>query len=133
MRWVWSTHGALDSSWLLDAMNFANLRCREGLHVPRRPTNDHLLNVRVFAQTEVHAALILRRESATPRHLLHLLLALPEQPYLCANCAAVADAALQLKGDPLVVRRDAVLVQQQRAFLVGDQRIKHAAIPQIGE
>ena len=31
------------------------------------------------------------------------------------------------------VRRDGVLVQQQRPFLIGHHHIQHATIPQIGE
>ena len=114
-------------------MNLANLRRCERLDFPRRPTNHYLLDVRLFPQTEMQAALILRPEAAAPRDLLHLLLPIPEQPHLCANGAAVADAAFQCKGDPLVVRRDGVLVQQQRPFLIGHHHIQHATIPQIGE
>ena len=100
---------------------------------PRRPTNHDLLDVRLFAQTEMQAALILRPKAAATRHLLHLLLPIPEQPHLRANGAAVADAAFQVKSDPLMVRRDGILVQQQRPFLIGDHDIQHATIPEIGE
>ena len=97
-------------------MHLAHLRCCERLDVPRRPTNHCLLDMGVFPQTEMQAALILRGEAAATRDLLHLLLPIPEQPHLCANGAAVADAALQGKGDPLIVRRHSVLVQQQWPF-----------------
>src|SRR5215510_5054095 len=123
-----STHSVPNSSRLLYLMHLAHLWCYERLDLPRRPTNHRLLDVRLFPQTEMQAALILRCESATTRDLLHLLLPMPEQPHLCANGAAVADAAFQGKGDPLVVRRHGVLVQQQRSFLISHYHIQYAAV-----
>src|SRR5205823_2417198 len=133
MRRTWSKHWDPDSYRLLYLMNLANLRRCECLYLPRRPTNHRLLDVRLFPQSEMQAALILRPEAAATRDLLHLLLPIPEQPHLRANGATVADAAFQFKGDPLVVRRDGILVQQQRPFLVDDHDIQHATIPEIGE
>src|SRR5262245_41513066 len=114
-------------------MHLAHLWGRERLDLSRRPTNHRLLDVRVLPQTEMQAALILRGESATTRDLLHLLLPIPEQPYLCANGAAVANAAFQRKRDPLVIRLYGVLVEQQRPFLIANHHVQHATIPQIGE
>ena len=74
-------------------MHLANLRCWKRLDLPRRPTNHRLLDLGVFPQAEMQAALILRGESAATRDLLHLLLSIPEQPHLGANGTAVADAA----------------------------------------
>src|SRR5262245_40362326 len=114
-------------------MRMANLRSGERLDLPRRPTNHHLLDVRLLPQTEMHPALILCSKATAPRHLLHLLLPIPEQPHLRANGAAIARAALQVKSDPSALRRNGVLVQQQRPFLIGHYHIQHATIPQIGE
>jgi len=86
-------------------MNLADLRRCERLYGPRRPTNHHRLDARLFAQTEMQAALILRPESAATRHFLHLLSPIPEQPHLRANGAAVAAASFQLKRDPRILRR----------------------------
>ena len=105
----------------------------ERLDLPRRPTNHDLLDVRLLPQTEMHTALILCSEAAAPRHLLHLLLPIPEQPHLRANGAAVARATFQRKSDPSAFRRNGVLVQQQRPFLIGHHHIQHATVPQIGE
>src|SRR4029453_7954740 len=105
-----STHSVPNSSRLLYLMHLAHLWCCERLDLPRRPTNHRLLDVRPFPQTEMHAALILRGESAATRDLLHLLLPIPEQPHLCGHGAGVADAAFQGQGDPLVVRPHGVLV-----------------------
>src|SRR5215510_3100189 len=128
-----STHSVPNSSRLLYLMHLAHLWCYERLDLPRRPTNHRLLDVRLFPQTEMQAALILRCESAATRDLLHLLLPIPEQPHLCANGAAVADTAFQCKGDPLVVRCDGVLIQQQRPLLIDHHHIQHTTIPQIGK
>ena len=70
----------------------------------------------VFPQAEMQAALILRGESAATRDLLHLLLPMPEQPHLCANGAAVAEAAFQGKRDPLVVRVTVFLYSSNGPF-----------------
>src|SRR6266568_263300 len=106
---MWSKHCDPDSCRLLYPMNLANLRRCERLYFPRRPTNHHLVDMRFFTQTEMQAALILSPESAATRDLLHLLLPIPEKPHLRANRAAVADASLQFKRDPLVVWCDSVL------------------------
>src|SRR5215813_1878411 len=114
-------------------MNLTNLRRYERLYFPRRPTNHHLLDVRLLPQAEMQAALILSPKSAATRHLLHLLLPIPEQPHLRTDGTAVANTAFQVKGHPFVVRRDGVLLQEQRPFLIDNHHIQHATIPKIGK
>ena len=88
-----SAHRLPDSYWLLYLMYVARLRHGERLYFPRRPTNHHFLDMRLFPHTEMHAALILRPEATATRDLLHLLVPIPPQSHLRANGAAVADAA----------------------------------------
>ena len=97
----------------------------------RRPADHGLFHLRIFAQAEMQAALVLRGEAAAAGNFLHLLLAVPEQRDLRADRAAVAGGAFQFEFDPLIFRRHRVLVDQQRALLVGDHNIEHAAIPQV--
>ena len=70
------------------------------------------INARAGADSEVQAALILRAEAAAAGDLLHLLLAVPEKVRFRSDGAAIAGAALQLKLDPVVPRRDLVFVDQ---------------------
>ena len=99
----------------------------------RRPANYGLFDLRIFAQAKMQAPLVLRGEAAASGNFLHLLLAVPEQRDLGADRAAVAGGPFQLKFDPLIFRRHGVLVDQQRALLIGDHDIEHAAVPQIGK
>src|SRR5271163_181370 len=78
-------------------------------------------------------AIILGGKAAASGDLLRLLLSVPEECDLCADCAAIAGGAFELKFDPLVGGRYRVLVEQERALLIGYDNIEHAAIPEIGE
>ena len=39
----------------------------------------------------------------------------------------------QVEGNPVALRRDVVAVEQQRAALVGDDHIEHAAVAEVAE
>src|SRR6202040_4473525 len=91
------------------------------------PADDGFFHLRKFPKAEMQAALILRGETATAGNLLNLMLTVPEKRDLRSDRAAVAARAFEFKLDPLVFRRDGVLVDQQRAALVGHHHIQHAA------
>src|SRR5579871_2640766 len=101
------------------------------LHFPGRPANDDLLDMRVFAETEVEAAIILRAEAVPPRYLLRLLPPIPIDRYLRADGAAIALGALQSELDPAVLRSDRILIEQQRTSLIGDDHVQHPSVPEI--
>src|SRR5689334_13640816 len=98
-------------------MQFAWLKVMQLLFCSRRPVNDDLFNMWVFAQAEMQAAIVLCAEAASARHLLRLVMSIPVDLHLSANGAAVAACAFQLEFDPLIFRSDRVFVQQQRSLL----------------
>src|SRR5439155_16782615 len=77
------------------------------------------------------SALVLRGVSVAARHLLQLLLAVPEEAYLRADGAAVALGPFQFELNPLIVLGDRVLVNKQRPLLIGHDYIQDAAVPQV--
>ncbi len=77
----------------------------------------------------MQAALILGGETAAAGDFLDLMLTVPEKRDLRADRAAIAARALELELDPLIFRRDGVLVDQQRAALVRHDHVEDAAIP----
>ena len=88
------------------------------------------------------APLVLRAEARSARHLLHLLLAVPEhgrprRRSRCGSCTRRARCraarAFEIEPDPGAARRDLVAVEQQRPALVGDDDVERAAIPQVGD
>src|ERR1700680_13557 len=77
--------------------------------------------------------LVLRGETTASRHLLHLLLAIPEQSDASADRTAVAGGSFQFELDPLVLLRHRVLVDQQWPLLVSDHNVEDTAVPQVGK
>src|ERR1700730_15922 len=77
-------------------------------------------------------SLILCAKSAASRNFLHLPLPVPEHCDLRSYRGAIAVRADKLKFNPLILWRNRVFVNQQRATLVGDHDVENAAIPQIG-
>src|SRR5262249_39840904 len=118
---------------LLQFMNFVGLRRANGLCFPGRPANLDPVNARAFAQTEMEAPLILRAEPTATRHFLRLLLSVPKQAHLRADGAAIALRAFQLEGDPFVVRRDGVFVEQRWAFLIRDHHVELTAVGEVAQ
>ena len=113
-------------------MKRVRLRMFDRLRMPGRPLNDDFVDLRRLTQAEVQPALPLRSVAVAAGHDLHLLLAVPEQPHLGADGAAVRRRPFQLKLDPVIARRDRVFVNEQRPVLIGDDHVLHAAIPQVG-
>src|SRR5690606_19210856 len=109
-------------------MNSTDRRRLDGLHRTRRPADDYFLDLRVRTEAEVQAALVLGAVAAGAGHFLHLLLTVPVQPYLRADGASIAGGSFEFEGNPRVLGRDVVLVDQQRPALVGDHHIEHASI-----
>ena len=104
-------------------------RALESLYFARRPADHGFINMRIFAQAEMQPPVILRGKSAAAGHFLDLLLAIPEQCDLRADRAPVTCGSFQFEFDPLIFWRDGVLVKKQRAVLIGDDNVEHAAIP----
>src|SRR5687768_476117 len=77
--------------------------------------------------------LILSAEATAARNSLHLLAAVPEQFDFGAQRTPVTGGTFQLKVDPAVLGSDSSLVDQYWTPLVGNNHIKHAAIPEIGK
>src|SRR5271154_4299473 len=114
-------------------MNLIGCRSVNGLNFTRGPANYGLLEFGEFSQTKMQPPLTLRGKTAATGNFLRLLLAVPEHADLRSDSAAIALCALEFKLDPLVFRRDGVLVDQQRPAFIGHDHIEHAAIPQIRE
>ena len=118
------------------------LRSLQFLRLAGRPADDDAVDGGAGAEAEVEPALVLRAEARSARDFLHLLPSVPEHLDLRADRApvaarlcrrVVAAAALQIEGDPLAIRRDLVLVEQQRSALVGDDHVERAAAAEVGE
>src|ERR1044071_9022417 len=99
-------------------MHLAGLGRLNRLRPARGPADFDALDARALPQPEVERALVLRAEAAAARDLLHLLLPRPVDAQLRAQRAAVALRALKLEPDPRVLRRDRVLINQERPALV---------------
>src|SRR5688572_27440923 len=76
-------------------------------------------------------SLILRAEAASARYFLRLLLSVPEQTNLGADCASIALRAFQIEGDPAIIGCDRVRVQERGAFLIRDNDIELACITEV--
>src|SRR5579862_428597 len=100
-------------------MNVIQNRRRQGLLFAGRPADLDAIDSRGLAQSEVQAPLILGAKAAAARNFLQLLLAVPEDSHLGADGAAITLAALQIKLDPVIVRRNRIAVEQQGSALVG--------------
>src|SRR5205823_10882455 len=104
---------------------------RERLHTARGPANEHAVHLRGLAQAEVEPAVVLARESGAPVHNLELARPARDEEHLRPDGAAVRARAHELERDPVVARRNAVLVDQRRLALVRDHDVEHTAIEQI--
>src|SRR6266536_298391 len=92
----------------------------DGLRLAGWPADHGLVDARVLAQAEVQAPLILRGEAAASGHFLDLLLTIPVDRHLRPDRAAIARRAFQLELDPRILRRDRILVNQERPVLMRD-------------
>ena len=101
----------------------------DGLDFARGPANHGLLDLRELAQTKMQSPLILRGESTPSRNFLYLLLTVPKQRDLRADCASITLGPLEIKLDPLVFGNHRVFVNEQRPSLIGDNDVEHALIP----
>src|SRR5579885_3155049 len=66
--------------WIIRApqsIEFARRQAIQSLHFAGRPANDCLLDLRIFAEAEVQATVVLRGEPASAGDFLYLLLAIP--------------------------------------------------------
>src|SRR5580698_3348639 len=79
------------------------------------------------------ASVILRGEAVAAGDLLQLLLVIPVQSNLRANRAAIAFCSFERKFDPVVARRDSVLIDQKRAVLIRYDHIERSSVPKICE
>src|ERR1044071_7104851 len=113
-------------------MNLARVGRVNRLRPAGGPADFDALDARAAPKAEVERALARRAEAAAARDLLHLLLAVPVDAHLRAQRAAVALGALKLEPDPSVLRRDRVLINEERPALVRDHHVEHAAVPQVG-
>src|SRR5262245_10814444 len=118
---------------LLQFMNFVDLRRADGLRSARRPANLGAIDVRVFSEAEVQTPLILRAEAAAARDFLGLPLAVPEDPNLSADGAAIARRAIKLEVDPLVIGSDGVFIKQRGTLLIGDHGVELATVGEIAQ
>src|SRR5579872_664955 len=109
-------------SGLLDRLDFT-----------RRPADYRFLDLRILAQPEMQATIVLCGKACTPGNFLLLLLAIPKERNLRTDRATIAGRSFQLKLDPLVLGRNSVFVNQQRSLLIGDDNVEHATIPEVGE
>ena len=75
--------------------------------------------------------IVLGAESAASGNLLQLLLAIPEDAHLSADRAPVARSPGKLEFDPTIARADGIPVEQQWSVLIGDDGVKHAAVPKV--
>ena len=87
--------------WFLHSVEAVGREIVEGLHRARRPADHCLLDLRILAQAEVQAAVILRCEAVAAGDLLQLLFAVPIQGNLRANGAAIALRAFERELDPV--------------------------------
>src|SRR5262245_54375145 len=118
---------------LLQFVDLVGLWSADGLCFAGRPADFDAVNARAFAQAEMQPPLILRAEATAARHFLRLPLAVPEDSHLSADGAAIARRAFKIEGDPLVVGRDGVFVEQRGAFLIGDDHVELAAVAKIAK
>src|SRR5262245_19834687 len=118
---------------LLQFVDFVGLRRADGLRSARRPANLDAIDVRVFSEAEVQAPLILRAEAAAARDFLSLPLAVPEDPNLSADGAAIARRAFKLEVDPFVIGSDGVFIKQRGTLLIGDHGVELAAVGEIAQ
>ncbi len=66
------------SCWLLDLVQLAGSGLVDRLAFAGRPADHGFFYLRIFAEAEMQAALILRGETRAPGNLLNLVLAIPE-------------------------------------------------------
>src|SRR6266536_2479530 len=78
-------------------------------------------------------SLVLGTEATAATHCLHLLPAIPVKLNFRPESAAITGSTFQFKVDPIVVRRDSILVDKQRSALVSNNHIEHAAIPKVSQ
>src|SRR2546421_8742880 len=130
MAW-WERRGR--SRRLLQLVQSTGLGLIDGLDLAGGPADHGLVDTRVLSEAEVQPSLILRGESAAPRHFLELLMSVPVERHLRSDGAAIARGAFQLEFDPRIFRRDRIPVDEERAVLMGDHDVECAAIPQIRE
>src|SRR5688500_14883671 len=116
-----------------DAVNGVDRGRVDRLLASRRPANGDRVDLRVFAQAEVQAPLVLRGVTTRGNDFLQLLLTFPADTDLRAEGAAIARFTFELKGNPVAAGFHLVTVKQQRTALVGDDDIEHAAILKVGE
>src|ERR1035438_5513249 len=81
----------------------------------------------------MQVAIVFGGESVAAGDGLYLLLAVPEQRNLGADGAAIGFCAFEVKLNPVVAWGDGVFVDQERAALVGDDGVKDAGVPKVGE
>ena len=95
----------------------------QGLNFAGWPANDRLFDVGIPAQAEMQGPLIFGAKAAAAGDFLHLLPSVPKQPYLRADGAAITGGPFEFKFDPPIFRRHLVLIDEQRAFLIGDHQV----------
>ncbi len=114
---------------LKNCLEFIYLRRGDSLaRLAVGPADDGALHLRVLAQTEMQAMIVLGAEAAGGTDFLQLrhFLAprvLPIQPHLRADGIPVGMGALQVKLNPVTARRDGIFVQQQWPALGGDHYV----------
>ena len=117
---------------LLNRIQFVRNERVNRLHLAGWPADHgsrYMLDI--FPKSKVKPAIILRREAASARDLLNLLLIVPRQLNLRANRTAIAHGSLQVEFNPVISRRYRVFIQEQRPALVGNNYIQNSAIPQV--
>src|SRR5690349_9483425 len=80
----------VDSFRLLDFVRLVHRRFLDGLNFSRGPADHGFFDVRIPAQPEMQPPFILGRESTATGNFLSLLLPIPKQSNLRADCAAIA-------------------------------------------
>src|SRR5687767_14236067 len=102
----------MGSYGLFDLIVLADDRRGNRLDPSRGPVNLGLLEACVFAESKMQAALVLGAETTATRNVLDLSPAIPKQPNLSPDRAAVAGCALEIESDPFVFRGHGVLVEE---------------------
>ena len=123
----------IGSSRFLHAMKAVGRRAFDRLGAARRPPNRDFADLGGRSETVVKPALILGAEAAPTADLLHLPLPVPLDFNAGADCAAIADGALELECNPVPARADRVRIHEERATLIRDNHVEGAAVRQIRE